>query len=347
MPDLFLNDFNRKQKIAWNAAMILSFIFYFIGFNFYSTGGPSISYGLFHPANAFQYSLVLIGSVFPPSSPRWGDLFTREVIGAFLFVLSGFILVQARKRVVLEKPLLAPLALMMFAFLFDASITIGRAAFGLIQAPSSRYTSANLVLMISIYLLLFHFLKTEQGSAQKKNASRLFYFYLLILGCQFAISLRQGMDMGKDLFQKRTAAQELLINYEIGAPELIARYLYPHPNILRRRAAVLERSHSNVFSTWIGNALLPIPKTLGPLLKKDRASLLAWRLLSTVYFFRADLQKRYPPTPEVEDFISKIAAWAVEYGLTRDKDREFLWPGKKQLIKINEILHPADQTKKS
>ncbi len=343
---LLLNDFTRAQKSTWVILGLLAIIFYFIGFNFHSTGGPPISYSLRHPLHSIQYLLVLIGGSIRWTSAKQPLWIARETIGLFLFLLGGFSIIQSLRHAHEDKAFLAPAALAIFALLFDAAVALGRAGFGLGQALESRYTTYNLLFLIAIYLTLFRLMSTAQDPPQRKRRSALFYSFLLVIIIQTALSCRQGLIVGRYRFHKRKVAQELLINYEVIPLLSIPMYLYYKPLDLQRKAAILQLYHLNVFSTWVGNALLPAPKPLQNLLQKDMSTYLAWKLLSTIYFFRPDLQKKYPPTTNLRDFSSQIAFWAIQYGLKSDKDAPLLQPYKKQFLQINAILQKGRSVKK-
>ena len=333
---LLFNHFSLRQRKIWISAALLSGIIYFTGFSFHSTGGPSLVYSLTHPLAVLRYLLIISGgiSALPTRTLDLPFFITRGFLGLFILgagSLSTFEAILESKK---DKAFLLPASIGVFSLLFFISASIGRAGFGVEQALETRYSLYGIFLLIAIYLTLL----------EKLRASRekfLFFFraFLIVMALQLTVSLRWGIMEGKSRFLFALKGQEILLNYPSISPNLISLYLYPRPNEIPPRAAILEKYHLSVFSSWQSRSLLPVPPTLKKLFKKNPGDWLIWRLLSTIYFYRPDLQKKFPPIPSEKEFTREIVSWADKRGTQNDPDKMLLFPWKKSLSKINRALN--------
>ncbi len=332
---LAFNDFSLRQKKIWISSALLCGIIYFAGFNFHSTGGPPVTYGLIHPLALLKHLLILLGGtlVFPIQYAKEPFFIARGFAGLFILGAGALSTVAATMMSKKDKAFLAPAALGIFAFLFYISVAIGRAGFGPGQALSNRYSLYGIFLFVAIYLTL---LETIKISGEKFLF--LFRAFSVIVIFQITTSLHWGMSMGRNYFLHNLKSQEILINYKIVSPQLISIYLYPRPNEIPSRASILEKRHLSVFSNWRSRTLLPMPPALKNLCQKRPVNWLIWRLLSTIYFYRPDLQKKYPPIPSEKDFAREITSWAAHGAITDDPDRSLLLPWKDQILQINRAL---------
>ncbi len=329
---LLFNDFSPRQKKIWILTALICGIIYFTGFNFHSTGGPTILYGLSHPLNFLEYLLTFLGGilVFPLKHNGKNFFAARDFVGLSLLIAGVPSLFQALTRSKKDKAFLAPAAIGIFALLFCLAASIGRAGFGPGQALSPRYAICGLFFLISIYLTLLEMMKVDE-----KKFALPFRAFLFICLIQIIASLDWGLSTGKNYLSRDTIGQEVLMNYRVVSPALIATYLYPYPQKIPARAFILEKYRLNVFSNWKAHTLLPAPESLKRLFQKRPTDWLIWKLISTIYLYRPDLQKKYPPIPSDKKFAREISSWASRRGTTDDPDRILLIPWKDQILQIN------------
>jgi hypothetical protein len=334
---LLFNHFSLGQRKIWISAALLSGIIYFTGFSFHSTGGPSLVYSLTHPLAIVKYLLIIAGgALLFPNPLRLNSLFfmARGSIGLFILgagSLSTFEAILESKK---DKAFLLPASMGVFSFLFFISASIGRAGFGVGQALETRYSLYGIFLLIAIYLTFL-----EKVKVSKEKFLFFFKAFLIIIALQVATSLQWGIRAGQSHCLYSLKGQEILLNYPVVSPKLISVYLYPRPNEIPPRAAILQKYNLSVFSSWQSRTLLPVPPELKKLFKKDTGDWLIWRLLSTIYFYRPDLQKKFPPIPSERKFTREIVSWADKRGTQNDPDKILLFPWKKSLSEINRALN--------
>ena len=136
----------RVELVVWTLLATLTTVGYFSGLT--SSGQADPLTTLRHPLAFLQSVLANIGGVIPTSAP---DLALHQVIGAFLLIAAGFVLVQSfRHRYEYSNPL--PVSLIVFALLFDASVASIRltVVFGITGSVAPRYTMANLFIPLAV-----------------------------------------------------------------------------------------------------------------------------------------------------------------------------------------------------
>lgn len=117
-----------------------------------SATGAGIGYAFKNPNLVVVYLLGAVGNVFPVDETAVG---LHALIGVPLCVAAAWVLVatwRERNRTPRPRPLPLPAALIVFAVLFDTSIALGRVSLGMSGALASRYTMANLLLVLGILL---------------------------------------------------------------------------------------------------------------------------------------------------------------------------------------------------
>jgi hypothetical protein len=135
----------RGQLVTWILLATLTTVLYFSGFNSAGQANPLTT--LHYPLVVLQSVLANIGGVIPTGAP---DLVLHQVIGVFLFIAAGFVLVQSfRRRYENSNPL--PVSLIVFALLFDPSeASIRLTVLGFAPSVAPRYTMANLLIPLAI-----------------------------------------------------------------------------------------------------------------------------------------------------------------------------------------------------
>ncbi len=150
------------ESSVWLAAAIGTSAVYFSGYSFTQSAclpssacSPSVA--LRHPVEALRYFVVLIGNVIPGggdivNGTSVGSVVRFEIVGAALFAVALFILVQSWRYPRSRKRIPLPLLLIAFALLTDAQITLGRSGLGSSDAVSNRYILVNLILLTGIVI---------------------------------------------------------------------------------------------------------------------------------------------------------------------------------------------------
>jgi len=156
----------RAEVAVWLGAVVVTLAMYLPGYSFGAGEGATclnprnctIAVLLHHPLTAPGFFIALIGNVIPGppgTATVVHDLARFELVGAALLIAAIFILLQSWRHRASSEHLPLPLLLIVFALLFDLTITIGRGATGISQAViDNRFIMANLVLVagIAIYV---------------------------------------------------------------------------------------------------------------------------------------------------------------------------------------------------
>ncbi len=143
---------DRHQAIrvcgAWLVAGIITTAVYLDGFDTQpgATGGGSVSFAVHHPLGTIKYFLAVVGNVIPGHV----GLRPHELLGLALTLVAIYVFIGCCRENPEVRGTPLPAALILFAVLFDLSIALGRVSFGIDQALSSRYTMANLLLLLGV-----------------------------------------------------------------------------------------------------------------------------------------------------------------------------------------------------
>jgi hypothetical protein len=164
----------RVDALVWVASAALTSAAYFVGYesapgnpgNLFprrivglTSATPAGSFILHHLGYSAQFLLVEIGNVVPIGGP---SVWPRTVIGAVLLAGAVFVVVDAvihrRPHVTID---CLPVALIIFALLFDLVVLAGRSSFGIWEAMLSRYTMGNILLVLALFLHAWRRLRTK------------------------------------------------------------------------------------------------------------------------------------------------------------------------------------------
>jgi hypothetical protein len=229
--------------VIWSCVGTAEWLFYFHGYRVPDRAvpdraGEAVAGVLYYP----RFFLTSMGS----SLSWWqGPAF---VIGALLLVLVAAALLLATKDGKLaEHSFFA--ALMLFAFLVLLSITVGRAERGIEQALVSRYTIYSILGVVGLYGMLAK-LYLDKGSRVPNIA------FAALLACvlfSLPVAYSEGIEVGRATEESREWAAPVVADYESQPDETLA-LIYPNPEVVRKRAPVLERLGYNVFSSSVNGA---------------------------------------------------------------------------------------------
>jgi hypothetical protein len=216
----------------WSFLGTAEWVFYFLGYQAPDRAGEAIAGVLYYP----RFYLTLMGS----SLSWWSG--PALAIGLLLLVLVVVALLLAtRNGKLAEHSFFA--ALMLFAFLVLLSITVGRAERGIEQALVSRYATYSILGVVGLYGMLAK-LYLERGSRVAAVAfAALLACTLLSLPPAYA----EGIEAGRATEEIRKRAARVLTTYD-SQPDIALASLYGNPEVVRKRAPILEQLGYNVFS---------------------------------------------------------------------------------------------------
>jgi hypothetical protein len=297
----------------WGFMGTLEWIIYFIDYE-KPAHHPPLSSVLAHPVVGAEFFLSGLGS-----SLFWQPNFA--LVGGFLIACLVFAGVLSIYRATKLGELSFWLALILFSFLFLASITVGRSGFGVEQAMTSRYASFSVLAVIGLYAT---FVKLAFETRSRASMALLGALSGLIL-VSVPNSYQEGVKAGEETKASREKLAFILSTYQ-SQPEELLQELNPMPGLIREYAPVLERAGYSVFSKAQAQASLPPISSLSP-----APSSTAFHL-DTINNVEASQHKQPIVLPGKDRFII-VRGWAV------DADAKDLAGG--VYVKIDGKLFPA------
>ncbi len=171
--------------------------------------GAGIGYAFDNPNLVVVYLLAAVGNVFPIDET---SVALHALIGLPLCIGAAWVLVatwRERNRTPRPRPLPLPAALIVFAVLFDISIALGRVSLGMSGALASRYTMANLLLVLGIVLFALPRLPRWLDAPEPRAPRTLAVAALAtLLVLQIAAGTVGGLDGARStLAMEKTAAR--------------------------------------------------------------------------------------------------------------------------------------------
>jgi hypothetical protein len=202
-----------RLSAAWVVCGIVTTALYFKGYRSKSTGGGSVGFAIHHPVGMVKYFLAAVGNVFP------GDVGLRphELLGLILSVVALFVFYRNCKETPEDRGTPLPACLILFAFLFDLSIAFGRVSLGVGQALSSRYTMANILLLVGIAAYFVSLdVSSEKLHAANTSAKRtqlgMAIVLAVILIAQIGTSTKDGIDSARIYKAARIVDARVTVN---------------------------------------------------------------------------------------------------------------------------------------
>jgi hypothetical protein len=220
---------------TWAAIGAVEWAVYFLGYETPDRAqAPSAAgEGLLYPARFFVTSV---------GGALWGGQGPALAVGTCLLLLVGVALFLVAKS---GEPASSSfwLALMLFACLVLASVTVGRAERGIEQALVSRYATYSIVGVVGLYGTLAG-LYLHRGS---RAAAVAFTALLALVLLSLPVAYARGIEAGRQTEEARQWAASAVSTYD-SQPDGALALLYPNPQVVRKRAPELERLGYNVFS---------------------------------------------------------------------------------------------------
>jgi hypothetical protein len=230
----------RRRAVIWIALGCVTAVVY--TFHFGPVYPPAnLGAIISQPILSFRFFLILIGSPFVYHPFAMGVLVLGLVGGSMLLAFRGR--PWARYRL--------PLALIGTVLLFDVLVTQGRVSLGLSQANASRYTTYNLVLVASAYLLAVAAARPPRrmprfGWPSGASAYRfgLLSVAVILAAWQFGAGLPYGLQQGQVFSASLSQGASLLRNYRnVSAPALGLHLFSGEGDYIEQWAPILKKYH--------------------------------------------------------------------------------------------------------
>jgi hypothetical protein len=237
----------------WLGAMIVTVAVYVHGYTF-SEGNTCLvpsqctaSFELHHPQTALGFFFALIGNVIPGQTyglpPKIDDPARFVVVGAALFVVSLFILVQSWRQRAGSEHLPFPGLLILFALFFDLTIVVGRGGTGVVGAIDfNRYVMANLILLAGVAMWALARLPEIRVPATDSpwrvlGTFGLFTALTIFVVVQVIASTTFGLSNGRGGSAVRTEFAQLFVNASPTCVIMQSLPFYIHPEPVLRASA--------------------------------------------------------------------------------------------------------------
>ena len=246
---------------TWAGLAVVTSALYFWGFNLHAVGGGSLGYDLHHPVELAQYFLAAVGNVIPNKSTALG---AHEALGLIVTVVGGYVCYRSYRQRRANSRIPLPVALIVFAALFDISIAVGRLSFGVGEALSSRYTMANLLLLVGIASYLSAqpsswariFTRARSADPSARSSALIVRLTALVLGgfllAQIVGSSAYGFKQGASTNDDRQLGARAVVNLTGASPQqgdqLLARYVYPDATAVLPLLRMAKEDHLSVFA---------------------------------------------------------------------------------------------------
>jgi hypothetical protein len=222
---------------AWSLLGAAEWLVYFLDYHIpaHTTTSPPTDL-VVGPLYLLRFFLTALGS----SLSWWQE--PAFAIGFLLLVL-----VAASIFLVIRQGRLAEYSfwtsLLLFSFLVLLAVTVGRAERGIDQALVSRYTTYSILGVVGLYAMLakLHF------ESKSHSTAILFGTLLIVIMLTLPVTYAGGVKLGISTEATREKAAAVLVTYE-SQPDRRLTSLNPNPQLVRKRAPILQKLHYNVFS---------------------------------------------------------------------------------------------------
>jgi hypothetical protein len=194
------------EVVVWVGAAAVTIALYFWGITNTRTifTSPSWHYAF----ELLQSVLANVGGIFPTASPYVG---IHELIGAVLLLGAAFVVVKSFR--VRSRHGVLPVALVLFAILFDVSVASNRLAFGVAASLAPRYTMANLLLLLAI---IVYVLRQLPAKAEFHSNSRAPFVVVgalaVVISIQLVVSTDNGLNSAQTSRGSMVLGDRLIVN---------------------------------------------------------------------------------------------------------------------------------------
>ena len=257
----------------WSTCGFVTWVLYFFDYSS-SLGGSNGSFAWHHLSTTLNFVLLLMGELTGSSIPYSGHApavlsggIVLTVVAVVLLVLWGF------RRDETARPI--GMALIIFGLLFAVQVAIGRVAFGLFYADSSRYATFVMLVLVGCYLVLIDAAPIRGVSAQcSAPATRprepprfllagirsdnvLYRGLIIVVGSLIVVvtilGTKNGYSQAVIWNTKMTDASRVMVNIDHAPDGVITSVLYPNPvsnvQFVRQMDQIARQRHLSVFAS--------------------------------------------------------------------------------------------------
>ena len=228
----------RRWLLAWLPAGLLTLALYLRGYHT-PAGSPPVTAALHHPGAFATYLLAYLGT------PLWGRRAGAVLVGlglAAAFAVALGYLVRRHRQALADAA--AWVALAVFALLGELETAVGRVGFGASQATTSRYTTADLLFIVStlvLGILAFRHWATE-GRAPAPTVARVGTVLVVILAAAILRSYAAGIS-GSRVYRSFELAGQACMARATPADHGCLAVLVRPPDYIYTQLAYLRAAH--------------------------------------------------------------------------------------------------------
>jgi len=336
------------QRATWTGAALLCVMLFFLGFQASPDRAASA-----HLSTLFvPYVFVELGAVFTGPVPDGGWTVILGFLGLLITAFGAFGIWSVWPNDWRAPALRLPFALCIFGLLNVGATAAGREAFGISWASSSRYTTATLTLVVGIYMLL------EREFAMKATLRKglVLGAFCVLVAVQFVSSAVVGWPSGAAWAHDRRQGGDVFVNYRMAGDDVIQRYLYCCPDLVRAYASDLEQDGVSMFSgpradydrfvgiTPIGASAdgLPVPAPISDRIARDDLARRAWATLAATYASDDTLRATFGASGTSPSLL--VLHWAALDGASDPRTGIFLQPFADLYREFDVSVRNADST---
>jgi hypothetical protein len=246
----------RRLIVVWVACAVITAALYFHHLN--PAEYSNQTYVFAHPIEALKYFLFLIGSVLGVELTH--SPWPIVLFGAIVMMIAIALVVQYRRRGE-QRSGLVGVALICYGLLFAATVTQGRAWFGL-WAPS-RYSTCGLLVLSGCYLVAldrppswdghtFRATATENRPQRGRiNANSVIWVGLaVVISLQVIFGTGHGLASAKSWSQSQQKVADIIVNVDEASNPLVRSELLRGDPVLSRQLVHGMRVHRmSLFAT--------------------------------------------------------------------------------------------------
>jgi hypothetical protein len=254
---IFREGRSRRRVCCWLTLAALNYAAFFYGW-IKPSYHPPWTFALIHPISGLVYFFTLIGAVLEGYnvSSAFGFGILISIIGLLVIVFSY------KARILKQNRLW--LSLILFALLSSLAEMIGRSGFGAWQALSSRYTPITVLGLIGLYLMASPALKIDRKVKRHLLRSFVAFGLITLMLVGLVIPYSEGWQLGQQWALARHRGAYELITLDLQSGQELATYLYPWPDVMKKRAAFLQQNGLGVFADQIDTSKLALVNSQTP-----------------------------------------------------------------------------------
>jgi hypothetical protein len=253
---LYFHRRSRRSLFIWIACALITATVYFHHLN--SSEYSNQTYVFTHPVEAIKFFLFLIGSVLGielTNSP-WPVI----AFGAIVLVIALLLVVRHWRRSEQGSSLIG-VALICYGVLFAATVTEGRAWFGL-WAPS-RYSTCGLLILAGCYLVVLERAParnrlafratTAEGQPERRTvvADTVISIGLAVVIClQVIFGTGHGLASAKSWSENQKEVADIIVNVDKASNPLVrSEILKGNPLVSRQLVEAMKTYRMSLFAT--------------------------------------------------------------------------------------------------